>query len=304
MDDFRGRIRAIAEANQPCSVRQIYYLGIGTLWDKDSGGNRRNYNSVVRELGVMRENGMLPWAWITDATRYVRMATMYDSMEQAIQRTAESYRRDLWSMQPRRVEVWAESDSIAGVIDTVTRPYGVGLFSCRGQASKDFAYNAALVYRSKPKPVTVLYVGDFDPSGLAIPRSLEERLIRYSAGTVSIDFRRCALTVDDVRTGELTSHEVNRDDKSYARYAESCRDLGLDPNQSTEVEALPPAVLRDRLEAQLLALVEDANRWNATLAAERSEKNVLLTRWLGPAVDDEVARLQGVADAVFGGGDG
>lgn len=280
MEDLRTAIRSLARDSRPCSVRQIYYLGIGTLWDKDTGGSRRNYNKVVRELGIMRETGMLPWDWITDATRYVRVATMYDSMDQAIRRTAEEYRRDLWSTQPRRVEVWAESDSISGVVDPVTRALGVGLFSCRGQASKDFAHSAAVQYVAARKPVTVLYVGDWDPSGLAIPRSLEERLTHYSGGSVPIDFRRCALTLDDVRDGGLTQHDANRDDKSYRRYAETCQEFGLDPTLSTEVEALSPAVLRDRLETQIYALVDDATRWNATVAAEESERNVLLSRWL------------------------
>ncbi|WP_051809913.1 hypothetical protein [Actinoplanes subtropicus] len=281
MEDFRRSIYDITRQHRPCSVRQVYYLGIGTLWNKDTGGSRRNYNTVVRELGIMRESGMLPWDWLTDATRYVRIALMYDSVEQAIRRTAEEYRRDLWSMQPRRVEVWAESDSISGVVDPVTRALGVGLFSCRGQASKDFAHSAAEQYVAVGKPVTVLYVGDFDPSGLAIPRSLEERLRHYSRGSVPIDFRRCALTVEDVRAGGLVQHEANAADKSYARYAETCQALGLDSTLSTEVEALAPETLRSRLEEQIYALVEDASRWNATLAAERSERDVLLTRWLG-----------------------
>lgn len=281
MDAFRAAIRDLTAASQPCSVRQIYYLGIGRLWDKDTGGSRRNYNTVVRELGVMRESGLLPWDWITDATRYVRIATMYDSVEQAIRRTAEEYRRDLWSLQPRRVEVWAESDSISGVVDPVTRMLGVGLYSCRGQSSKDFAHSAAMMYREIAKPVVVLYVGDFDPSGLAIPRSLEERLNIYAAGAVPIDFRRCALTVADVRDGGLVQHEANTADKSYARYAETCQTLGLDPSRSTEVEALAPAVLRSRLEEQIYALIDEPARWNATIAAEASERDVLLTRWLG-----------------------
>lgn len=280
MEEFRDAIYEIVAGNWPCSCRQVYYLGIGMLWDKDTDGSRRNYNSVVRELGIMRERGSLPWGWITDATRYVRIATMYDSVEEAIQRTAEEYRRDLWSMQPRRVEVWAESDSIAGVVDPVTRKLGVGLFSCRGQSSKDFAHSAAQTYRAIGKPVTVLYIGDWDPSGLAISRSLEERLIRYADGAVPIDFRRVALTADDVRHGGLTSHQVNRNDRNLKRYEDVCRALRLDPEVSTEVEALPPQELRDRLELEILGLIDDYDRWQATLAAEESERDVLLTRWL------------------------
>jgi hypothetical protein len=49
--------------------------------------------------------------------------------------------------QPRRVELWVASHSVAGVVDPVTRGYGVGLFSCRGESSKTFAYNSAMAYQ-------------------------------------------------------------------------------------------------------------------------------------------------------------
>lgn len=282
MEAFREAIHNIVEINRPCSVRQVYYLGIGHLWNKDIGGERTNYQDVVRNIGVMRERGMLPWSWITDATRYVRIATMYDSIEDAAQRWAESYRRDLWSSQPRRVEVWAESDSVSGILDPVTRPLGVGLFSCRGQASKVFAYDSAAQYVAAGKPVTVLFVGDWDPTGLAIPRSLEERLRRYSEGEVPIEFRRLAVTVEDVASGRFTSHDVNTKDKNYRRFADACQDVRLDEQTAVEVEAIPPATLRERVSEAIYELVDDADTWNSTIAAEESEREVI-ARMLGGA---------------------
>jgi hypothetical protein len=41
-----------------------------------------------------------------------------------------------------------------------------------------------------------------------------------------------------------------------------------------EVEAVSPPVLRARLETALYDLVEDGDSWNATLAAEESEREV------------------------------
>lgn len=268
-------IAEIAETNQPCSVRNVYYCGIGALWEKDTGGSRKSYKEVVRLVGDLREAGMIPFSAITDSTRYVRIDTMYESMTDALDRMQESYRRNLWASQPRRVEVWAESDSISGVIDPVTRKLGVGLFSCRGQASKTFAHSSAMAYREIGKPVTILYVGDWDPTGLAIPRSLEERLNRYCQDAVPIDLRRIAITADDLARLDLTTHEVNADDPNYNRYAKECRLVGQDPQVSVEVEAMPAPVLRARLEAALYDLVDDAESWNATLAYEESERGLL-----------------------------
>ena len=109
---------------------------------------------------------------------------MFDSVDDAIEDFKECYRRDLWATQHTRVEVWAESDSTASLLEPVTRPLGVGLYSCRGQAGKEFAHTAATIYTRIGKPVRILYVGDWDPAGLGIPRSLLERMERYTGGDV------------------------------------------------------------------------------------------------------------------------
>ncbi|MGI9084432.1 MAG: hypothetical protein ACR2FE_10045, partial [Aeromicrobium sp.] len=101
----------------------------------------------MRNLGVMRERGELPWGWLVDTGRYVRIDTMYESVSDALDRTHEAYRRNMWASQPRRVEVWAESDSTSMLVEDVTRTLGVGLYSCKGQAGKEFAHSSAMEYK-------------------------------------------------------------------------------------------------------------------------------------------------------------
>ncbi len=275
IETLRSAIYAIVDRYKPCSARQVYYVGLGSLWEKDQG-NRRNYNNLIRNLGVMRETGELPWGWLSDSTRYCRIDTMYASVEDALTQTAEFYRRDLWARQPRHVEVWAESDSTSSLIEPVTRLLGVGLFSCRGQAGKEFAHNSAMAYKAMQKPVTILFVGDWDPSGLAIPRSLEERLQRYAGSTVQIEFRRVAVSTTDAMSGEFQTHKVNRNDHNFARFAAMCDASGVPSDQAMEVEAIPPPMLRDRLDRELYNLVDDPVSWNAVLAAEESEREIAM----------------------------
>jgi hypothetical protein len=273
MESLRDDIYTLTANNQPCTCRQIYYLGIGRFWDKDVGNSRKNYATVVRIIGEMREDDQLPWGWIADNTRWVRRDTMFTSKEDALARWAEAYRRDLWASQDNHVEVWCESDSIAGVLDAVTRPMGAGLFVCRGQSSKTFVYEAAQSYRNIDKPITILYVGDWDPSGLAIPFSVEERMERYSDGE-EITFERVAVTVHDVERGRYVTHGVNKADNNYQRFAATCRRNLLDPEVAVEVEAIPPGQLRERVENELEFLVEDPEAWNSTIAAEESERHI------------------------------
>jgi hypothetical protein len=221
----------------------------------------------------MREDDQLPWGWIADNTRWVRRDTMFTSKEDALRRWAAAYRRDLWASQDNHVEVWCESDSIAGVLDPVTRPMGAGLFVCRGQSSKTFVYEAAQSYRAIDKPITILYVGDWDPSGLAIPLSVEDRMDRYN-DDAEIDLQRSAVTVHDVEGGAFVTHGVNRADNNYQRFAATCRRNLLDPEVAVEVEAIPPGQLRERVSTELEDLVEDPEAWNATIAAEESERDI------------------------------
>lgn len=283
LDDVKSEIFSIAKANQPCSSRSIYYIGIGRLWEKDVNKKRTVYQRVNRWIGEMRENGELPWPWITDSTRLVRIPNMYDSYEEALRETAAFYRRDLWSRQPLRLEVWCESDSVGAMLHPVTSTMGVGLFSCRGQAGKGFVHESVQDWRRSGKPVTILYVGDWDPSGHAIPRSLEERLRRYSNDEIEIDFQRFAVTPEQIIEYGLQTHDVNTADRNYRRFAADCALVGLAPQDAVEVESMPPLVLRGLLERALLELVEDADSWNATIAAEESEREILRNMTFGGA---------------------
>ncbi|ORT54219.1 hypothetical protein [Streptomyces sp. CB03238] len=278
MEALRAALYAIVEAARPCSVRHVYYLGIGRLWAKDTGGSRRNYSTVVRELGYMREHGILPWEWITDGTRMVRQELQYDSLNDALERTAEAYRRNLWASQSRRVEVWCESDSVGGVLLPVTTAWGVGLYSCRGQSSKTYVYEAVQEYARLGKAVSIVFAGDFDPTGRAVPRSVVERITRYGNGhRLDVQFEQIAVTADDVRSGQFTTHDVNTRDVNYKRYREECLREGLDPHNAVEVEAIPPGLLRGRLDTAIEALVDDARQWNIAARIEQAERELLRT---------------------------
>jgi hypothetical protein len=275
MVELRQAIHDLAEEHQPCTVRQIYYLGIGRWWEKDRDGSRKTYSSTVcRLVGDMREDGTIPWGWIADNTRWFRKRTMFSSPDHILRSVASTYRRDLWARQPVHVEVWCESDSIAGVLDDVTMPEGLALFPCRGQSSKTLVYEAAQSYRGLDKPVVILYCGDWDPSGLGIPFSLEDRMARYGATDLNVELRRIAVTPEDVASDQYITHSVNTNDPNYRRFANLCRLNDLAPETAVEVEALPPGQLRQRLKAAIDDLT-DVWLWNVTLAAEESERELL-----------------------------
>jgi hypothetical protein len=141
IDTLRDVLLEIVDAQKPMTVRQVFYRGVGlALWDKTEAEYQ---NVVCRLLGEMRRAGAMPFGWIADSTRWMRKPRTFDSMEQALRYTAETYRRALWHAQDSYVEVWLEKEALAGVLIDVTEPWDVPLMVTRGYPSLTFVHSAA-----------------------------------------------------------------------------------------------------------------------------------------------------------------
>jgi hypothetical protein len=86
--------------------------------------------------------------------------------------------------------------------------------------------------------MTILYFGDFDPSGEDMHRSLIERLGFFGCAPEVI---KCALTLEDIRRYQLPSDFTKSTDTRQAGHIAKWGDI------SVELDALPAAVLRQRL---------------------------------------------------------
>jgi hypothetical protein len=89
---------------------------------------------------------------------------------------------------------------------------------------------------------TILYFGDFDPSGEGMFRSLVERLGFFGCEPEII---KCALTLEDIRRYNLPADLAKTTDSRHAAHVAKWGDV------SVELDALPPAVLRQRLIAEV-----------------------------------------------------
>jgi hypothetical protein len=309
MAEFRTAVWDIVQVHRNCSVRHTYYLAVAEgLVPKDTGHSRASEKKVgaalnaMREaavalrmpvspdpspglLAVYREHGIMPFQWITDNTRTRFQADLYDSKDAALREIARLYRRDLWRSQDRHVEVWCESDSIAGVLDDITWDYGVALLPCRGQAPKRFVWDSAQAYAQASKPVLCLYVGDFDPNGLDIGKSVEERLRWYlpPGDRVDVEFRRLAIEPQQVHYLGLVGHSVNPNvsHKQRDRFFSACDAYGI-PREAVEAEALDPVILRAMVKGAIEACI-DPRQWALELAVEEAERRDLFAMIGGAA---------------------
>lgn len=256
-------VRILAEI-QPATVRAVCYrLFVANLIPSMA---KANTDKVSRQLVWAREQGLLPWEWIVDETREAERIASWDNPDQIICGAVRQYRKDYSQLQPRRIEVWSEKGTIRGTLATVLDQYGITFRVMHGYGSATALYGIAQETAGNPKPLTVLYVGDWDPSGMQMSEvDLPERLRRYE-GTATI--KRVALDGTDVAPGtELPFFEAESKSKD-PRFKWFTEHYGC---RCWEVDALSPVVLRQRVEAQILALL-DIDAWNHCIEVERAER--------------------------------
>jgi hypothetical protein len=117
------------------------------------------------------------------------------------------------------------------------------------------------------RDLVVLYVGDWDPSGLCMSEvDLPERLERYDGDHVIL--KRVALTADQVRG--LPSFPA-ADKRKDPRYRWFVRNYG---NECWELDALDPNRLRAVVRERIEELIEP-EAWERCKVTERAEQDSL-----------------------------
>lgn len=253
MEERRRVIEEIVTMSAPASVRHIYYLAVTRhLVQKDTGGSRSNYNRVQRAVLDMRRSGRIDYADIVDTTRWLRKPSSWSGVNAYLESVQRSYRRDLWARQGVRLEVWCESESIAGVLLDVTSRWDVPLLPSHGYSSETFAWGAADNWRDDDREPVVLYVGDLDLHGKQIEADLRRKLEGFYGS--EIEWTRVGITEEQIENhnlGDLATKEGH-----------------------WEAEALPPDIMRDELTKHIEIHVSDLEL-QAHLAAEKSERDIL-----------------------------
>ncbi|MCH9035028.1 MAG: hypothetical protein IID42_11075 [Planctomycetes bacterium] len=197
-----------------------------------------------------------------DRLRRPRRVSMWNGLKHFADTACAAYRRIVWADQPEYIEVWLEKDALSGIFEEALRPYGVTLNVGRGFDGWDSIHNAAGRLSDYD---TILYFGDFDPSGEDMVRSLRERLAFFDTKPEII---KCALTADDIRRYGLPTDFAKKTDTRSAAFIAKHGDV------SVELDALPMDVLRERLVSEVEARM-DLEALAETKAEEDAERERL-----------------------------
>jgi hypothetical protein len=256
---------AIAEKAQPITSRGVGYklFTAGLIPSMET----REMQRVYRLLKEARERDEIPWSWIVDDTRALERVSTWDDPEQYVEAVSRGYRCDFWNLQPVRVEVWSEKGTVRGVLDPVLDHYGVGFRVTHGFSGATTIYDVA--QDDDGRPLIVLYVGDYDPSGLCMSEhDLPDRLAKY--GGEHVVLKRIALLREPLPG--LPSFPAS-DKKRDPRYGWFIRNYG---KRCWELDALDPNDLREIVRQAIEAEIEPEVR-NRCARIERAERESLLT---------------------------
>lgn len=261
--DLIEAMRAAAEAAQPITGRGIGYKLFTARLIPSMGTN--DMQRVYRLLKYAREQDIIPWDWIVDETRSLEKVSVWDNPEQYARAVARSYRRDFWNQQPVRCEVWSEKGTIRGVLAPVLDEYGIGFRVMHGFASATSVYDVA--QDSDGRDLMVLYVGDYDPSGMYMSEEdLPRRLAKYDGYHVGL--RRIALAREQVDGLPSFPAADKRTDKRYKWFVHHYG------NDCWELDAMDPNDLRDCVEAEIEELIEPV-AWGRCTEVNKAEQEAI-----------------------------
>lgn len=269
----------VSEYRTRMTLRQIYYR----LVSRNAIPNNLNsYKNLSRILVTAREKGELPSHIMEDRGRTSIGGDFgYDDPTDFALRRLESlkgcasdYTREMWANQDEYIEVWVEKDALSRLVSGACGGYRVK--TCVGRGYSSYTYVADAVDRfvaQQEKQCTVIYLGDFDPSGLDITRDLGRRLAEYGAEHVEI--KRIALSKDQIKKYSLPPAPVKLTDARAEKFVDK---HGKDV---WELDALEPNVLQQTIQDEIVKHI-DGDLWAETrekIEEDKAEISKTIKSW-------------------------
>lgn len=258
------------------TLRQLYYQFVsrGLIANND-----REYKKLGSIINDARLAGLVSWRAIEDRTRYLRKNTTWNDPRDIILACSQQYHVDPWKNAKHLLEVWVEKDALVGVVETACKANDVPFFSCRGYTSQTEMWHAAKrieEHLRKNTNVTILHLGDHDPSGIDMSRDIEERLRMFinsdlcevSGQCGYFHFRRLALTMEQVDKYTPPPNPAKLTDTRCRSYVDKYGD------ESWELDALEPSALVTLIEDTIEEFIVVAD-WNEAKTREKMGREYL-----------------------------
>ena len=211
----------------PITLRQLYYR----LVARGMPNNKNSYQRLIQSTANWRKQKLLSMDAFVDRARNILDYSrgehihnpklwLHNSLENVEEyfMGALEYDLSLWYGQPDRIFIGVEKNALVGVFQPVCRKYGVTLLPCVGYPSlsflKEFSglmsnYNANdglgdNLDKGDTEPNDYfLYFGDWDPSGLNIPESINNNMDEIDDFHNNYTYQHIALEQDQIERYDL-----------------------------------------------------------------------------------------------------
>lgn len=245
---INGIIQEYQKQGYVLTLRQLYYQ----LVSRDIIPNKTTeYAKLSTLLKEGRMGGIVDWAAIEDRLRKPYTPPSFDSPKEILEAAKAQYQLPRMDGQDNYLEVWVEKDALSGVLKRVTSKYHVPILVNRGYSSASSMFDS---YERFSDPIRegrkcfILYLGDFDPSGVDMIRDVKDRTLEFLLNDKKV-IRKANNEIDDT--------DVREDLEEKYQYEDiECLLSKNDPNDKTE-EAyfdVAKAWVYDRFEVIPIAL--------------------------------------------------
>ncbi len=257
------------EQGYDLSLRQLFYQMVAKDWLPNTQRDYKNLGSLVSDA---RLAGLLDWDMIKDRGRETHFLSHFDDPADILQQAARQYREDKWDAQPVHIEVMVEKQALEGVLLPVCRELDVRFTANKGYGSISLLYEVGQRINTKieedGKDVTIIYLGDHDPSGMDMTRDIEDRIAMFSHSS-SINVVRLALNMDQVERWNPPPNTAKQTDSRHAGYVSQ---FG---KRCWELDAISPTDLAN-LVAQEVLKWRDEDLWDESVNKEEEGRAALL----------------------------
>jgi hypothetical protein len=261
------------------TLRTLYYQLVS---QNIIPNTKTSYQSLSKKLVELRKNGTFSMTILEDKVRmsYGNFADSYfdDNHEQyakerldnalaafdveAILKDFFNYRVSQatvskWSNQPEVCEIWIEKDALASTVVNWTESRHVTVRVNKGYSSLTFIYTNSVALKElleRHNHVTILYLGDLDPSGMDMQVYLERTLEELGCDPSQVELKRLGLTVEQVEKYNLPPKP--EDAETLAKIARDPRSKNYTLDYVVELDSLVAYVPTEFKELLLDAIDE------------------------------------------------
>lgn len=265
------------------TLRQLYYQ----LVSRDVIPNSlREYAKLSVLLKEGRMAGVVDWDAIEDRLRKPEKPASFDSPIDILSAAIGQYQRPRMNDQQTYVEVWVEKDALSGVLKRVTNKYHIPILVNRGYSSASAmfdSYQRFLEAYHRNQKIKILYLGDYDPSGIDMIRDVRDRTLEFMKGgnesietleEAAIEYKfsveSIALTIEQINQYEPPPNPAKMSDPRANKF------VAQHGKTSWEVDALKPEVLNQLLDDAILENI-NLGTYEEIVSSEQADRDKLRT---------------------------